>query len=125
MRTIRQIIFIASLLGVVFTYGQIDSTSKKVDRYVAFGPSTSSYKGDLNSSYSKIGGGINFMIIPERDKFGPKPNSRPLSVLAPTIEEIDGRNKPFSIPPTKATHSTSPVTPLPSSPNLVSHCQPN
>lgn len=43
-------------------YGQ------QIDRYLAFGPSTASYKGDLDERYSQIGGGFNVMIVPERDK---------------------------------------------------------
>ena len=60
---------------------------------------------------------------PDKDRLGPKANSKLLEVLIPTREEKDGKNNPFSIPPTSKIHSTSPVTSYPSA-NLVSHCHP-
>ena len=40
-----------------------------------------------------------------------------------SIDDADGKNIPFSIPPTNTIHSTIPVT-FPPSANLDSHCQP-
>ena len=65
----------------------------------------------------------NTIDIPPNDRFGPTANSNPDSVLAPTIEEIEGKNFPFSIPATSTIHSTIPVTASPSAKRL-SHCQP-
>ena len=39
-----------------------------LDRIVSFGPATTSYRGDLNNNYSKLSGGFNLQIIPNRDK---------------------------------------------------------
>ena len=68
MLNIKKIGFIIFILSFHLGNAQIDSTTRKLDRYIAFGPSTAAYKGDLNENYSKIGGGVNIMIIPERDK---------------------------------------------------------
>ena len=66
----------------------------------------------------------NTIPIPANDKFGPIPNSNPLSVLAPIIDDADGKNLPLSIPPTNTIHSTIPVIFPPPSANLLSHCHP-
>jgi len=68
MLSIKKISFIVFIISTITGVSQADSTAKKLDRYIAFGPSTASYKGDLNENYSKIGGGLSIMIIPERDK---------------------------------------------------------
>lgn len=39
-----------------------------LDRYVSFGPATTSYRGDLNNNYSKLSGGFNIQVVPNRDK---------------------------------------------------------
>ena len=44
--------------------------------------------------------------------------------MAKLQDEIDGKNLPCSIPPTKAIHSTIPVILPPPSANLLSHCHP-
>ena len=58
------------LLLIVLSNTKINAQkkTKDIDRYIAFGPTITSYKGDLNSSYSNMNGGIHLMIIPEKDK---------------------------------------------------------
>ena len=61
--------------------------------------------------------------IPPNDTLGPIPISIPSEFLKPTIELIDGKNFPCSIPPITTTHSTKPVMLDPLA-NLLSHCHP-
>ena len=61
---------------------------------------------------------------PDADKLGPVANSKPPCPRTPTKLEKLGKNIPFSIPPTKATHSTSPTIGPPESAKRVSHCHP-
>lgn len=66
--SLRNYILLSSLfLITIFSNGQ-EIEEQKIDRYLSFGPTITSYRGDLNSNYSKTGGGINIMIVPERDK---------------------------------------------------------
>ena len=57
-------------LSIILTISFLNSFSqeKKIDRYLAFGPTISSYRGDLNQHYTKGDGSLNIMLIPERDK---------------------------------------------------------
>lgn len=67
MRLSRNYLLLA-FFNLFFLIVFAQQEKREIDRYLSFGPTITSYKGDLNSTYSKASGGLNMMIVPERDK---------------------------------------------------------
>lgn len=56
---------------IVFILSSItlSAPAQNLDRLLILGPSITSYKGDLNKTYTKLSGSISVQIIPNKDKF--------------------------------------------------------